>query len=158
MRRGPGCNLQKVGLAQAMGCDVGLVVLDEPWTSLDTDAVDALEHLLARLAANGRALLLADHTGRAGLLPGVRRFRLVDGVLAQDPAVNAAQPEWTTVVLRCPGDPAEMLAALPAVTRSWDEDGLLGLRLPADRGDALLAEALERGCSVIDVRCGAGHR
>ena len=141
-------NLQKVGLAAALGCDPGLAVLDEPWTSLDVAAVAALERLLASRAAGGPALLLADHTGRAAALPGANRLRLVDGRLAGD----QPRPEWTTVVLRCPGDPAAVLAALPPVTRHWDEDGLLGLRLPATGGDALLAAALVQGCSVIAVR------
>jgi ABC-type Mn2+/Zn2+ transport system ATPase subunit len=141
-------NLQKVGLAQALGCDAGLVVLDEPWTALDLDAVPALEHHLARAAA-GRALLLADHTGRAGALPGACRLRLVDGLLTED---TGARRAWTTIMLRCPGDPSDTLAALPPVTRSWREDGLLGLRLPADGGDALLAAALGLRCSVVAVR------
>ena len=141
-----GGNRQKVGLAQALGCAAGLVVLDEPWVSLDADALDALDRLLARCADGGYLMLIADHTGRVAQLPDARVYRLDDGTLG--PA-DRAVTEWTTVVLRCPPD----LAGLPPVTRSRRlDDGLLELRLPAADGDALLADALSRGCSVIEVR------
>jgi ABC-2 type transport system ATP-binding protein len=145
-------NLAKVGLAQALGCAADLLVLDEPWTALDAAAAGALERRLAAEAAAGRALLVADHSGRAGRLPGARTFRVADGRLTETAA--EAPAEWTTVLLRCPGDPARTLAALPAVTRSWDDAGLLGLRLPAAAGDALLAAALRLGCSVVRVERG----
>jgi ABC-type multidrug transport system ATPase subunit len=155
-------NLQKVGLAQALGCtgadadaaDAPLLVLDEPWTALDAGAAAALERRLAGWAAAGRAMLIADHTGRAGQLAGARIFRLGDGLLAEQPTEpdERADDGWATIVLRCPAAPAEALAALPPVAGSWDEDGLLGVRLPAARGDALLAAALAMGCSVVSVR------
>jgi ABC-2 type transport system ATP-binding protein len=147
-------NLQKVVLAQALGCAAGLVVLDEPWTALDAAAVVALERRLGAEAAAGRALLVADHSGRAGRLPGARTVRVVDGNLIDVPADAPVVEAWSTVVLRCPADPARTLAALPPVTRSWQEDGLLGVRLPAAGGDALLAAALQLGCSVISVARG----
>jgi ABC-2 type transport system ATP-binding protein len=149
-------NLQKVGLAQALACagsgDAPLLVLDEPWTALDAGAAVALERRLADWAAAGRPLLVADHTGRAGQLAGARTHRLVDGVLAEQPAAPGEPDAWAAVVLRCPVPAAEALAALPPVTGSWDDAGLLGVRLPAARGDALLAAALALGCSVVSVR------
>ncbi|HEY0815115.1 MAG TPA: ATP-binding cassette domain-containing protein [Pseudonocardia sp.] len=147
-------NLQKVVLAQAIGCAAGLIVLDEPWTALDAAAVGALERRLGAEATAGRLLLIADHSGRAGRLPGAHTVRVADGLLADVPRDEPAVEAWSTVVLRCPVDPAQTLAALPAVTRSWQEDGLLGVRLPAAGGDALLAAALGLGCSVITVRRG----
>jgi ABC-2 type transport system ATP-binding protein len=147
-----GGNLQKVGLAQALGCGAGLLVLDEPWAALDAAAVVALDRRLGAEAAAGRAVLVADHTGRASRLPRARTVRLVDGGLAEVAVEPPAVPAWATVLLHCPAGPARTLAALPAVSRSWDEDGLLGVRLPAAHGDALLAAALELGCSVVGVR------
>jgi ABC-2 type transport system ATP-binding protein len=147
-------NLQKVVLAQAIGCAAALIVLDEPWSALDAAAAVALERRLAAEAAAGRALLVADHSGRAGRLPGAQTVRVADGLLADVPSEELVVEAWSTVVLRCPADPARTLAALPAVTCSWQEDGLLGVRLPAAGGDALLAAALGLGCSVITVRRG----
>jgi ABC-2 type transport system ATP-binding protein len=146
-------NAQKVVLAQALGCGAALLVLDEPWAALDVAAVAALAGRLAAEAAEGRSLLLADHSGRAARLPAARTVRVVEGRLIEVALTEpAAGRLWSTVVLRCPADPARTLAALPEVSRSWDEDGLLGVCLPAERGDALLAAALGLGCSVVDVQ------
>jgi ABC-type multidrug transport system ATPase subunit len=143
-------NVQKILLAQALGCGAGLLVLDEPWSGLDAPAMAALDRLLAAAAAT-TALLVADHTGRAAALPGAAVFRLAHGVLA---AEAAAPPEvrHTVVELWCPGDPAEVLRGLPGVRASWLGAGSLTVRVPADRGDGLLAAALARGCSVLGVR------
>jgi hypothetical protein len=120
---------------------------------LDVAAVAALAGRLAAEAAEGRSLLLADHSGRAARLPAARTVRVVEGRLIEVALTEpAAGRLWSTVVLRCPADPARTLAALPEVSRSWDEDGLLGVCLPAERGDALLAAALGLGCSVVDVQ------
>ncbi|MHA6626812.1 ATP-binding cassette domain-containing protein [Pseudonocardia sichuanensis] len=143
-------NVQKVGLAQALGCGAGLLVLDEPWSGLDAVAAAALDRRLAAAAAR-TALLVADHTGRAAALPDAVVFRLAGGVLARETATPRQVPH-TLVELRCPGDPAEALRGLPAVRESWLGPGSVTVRVPADRGDGLLAAALARGCSVLDVR------
>lgn len=143
-------NAQKVGLAQALGCGAGLLVLDEPWTGLDPRAAAALDERLVAAAGSGAALIVADHLGRAGELPGAEVLRLADGQLS--PARVAVRHELHTVVeLRCPGDPALALRALPPVRESWSGPGSLTVRVPVERGDTLLAAALATGCSVIGV-------
>jgi ABC-2 type transport system ATP-binding protein len=145
-------NAQKVGLAQAMSCGAGLLVLDEPWSGLDAPAAAALDRLLDK-AAGEAALLVTDHTGRAASLPAARVLRLAGGVLSPEP-ITEPIPErmgLTVVELRCPGDPADALRALPAVQDSWIGRGSLTVRVPAARGDGLLAAALACGCSVLGV-------
>ena len=143
-------NAQKVGLAQALGCDAGLLVLDEPWTGLDPRASVALDEQLALVAGGGAALIVADHLGRAGGLPGAEVVRLADGLLTS--AGAALRREAHTVVeLRCPGDPAVALRALPPVGESWSGPGSLTVRVPVGRGDTVLSAALAAGCSVIGV-------
>lgn len=138
-------NAQKVGLVQALCGDPALVVLDEPWSGLDDAAADALDELLTCIAAH---VLLADHTGRAAALPGIRAFRLRDGLLV---AETPAGPR-TVVELHCPADPAHTVALLPAVTRWWSAGPVLMVQVPVPRGDELLAAALSVGCSVLGVR------
>ncbi|GAA1321484.1 ABC transporter ATP-binding protein [Pseudonocardia xinjiangensis] len=147
-------NAQKVGLAQALTCRADLLVLDEPWSGLDATAAAALDLRLEAECARGAAMLLADHSGRAGALPGATVLRLADGVLtpaAMDAGTDAADGVQTVVELRCPGDPTDVLRALPPVAECWTVRGQLTVRVPAERGDALLAAALAAGCSVLAV-------
>jgi ABC-2 type transport system ATP-binding protein len=144
-------NVQKVGLAQALGCGAGLLVLDEPWSGLDAAAATALDRHLSAVSAVA-ALLVADHTGRAAALPGAAVFRIAGGRLAPETGTASLRVAHTVVELRCPGDPAETLRGLPGVRESWLGTGSLTVRVSADRGDGLLAAALARGCSVLDVR------
>lgn len=58
------------------------------------------------------------------------------------------------VELRCPVDPAAVVARLPPVTNWWSDGPVLTVltvRVRAGRGDALLAAALATGCSVLTV-------
>jgi ABC-2 type transport system ATP-binding protein len=148
-------NVQKIVLAQALGCGAGLLVLDEPWSGLDAMAAAALDRLLAAAAAT-TALLVADHTGHAVALPGAAVFRIAHGELAPE-AVAPPEAAHTVVELSCPGDPAEMLRGLPGVREWWLGVGSLIVRVPIDLGDGLLASALARGCSVLGVRREEGH-
>jgi ABC-type Mn2+/Zn2+ transport system ATPase subunit len=52
---------QRVLVARALVQDAPVIVLDEPFSGLDTASADRLETLLADLAAEGRALLVATH-------------------------------------------------------------------------------------------------
>jgi ABC-type Mn2+/Zn2+ transport system ATPase subunit len=52
---------QRVLVARALVQDAPVLLLDEPYVGLDTPSVALLDDLLARLAAQGRALLIATH-------------------------------------------------------------------------------------------------
>jgi ABC-type Mn2+/Zn2+ transport system ATPase subunit len=52
---------QRVLVARALVQDAPVLLLDEPYVGLDAPSVDLLDELLARLAAQGRALLIATH-------------------------------------------------------------------------------------------------
>ncbi|HEY3021534.1 MAG TPA: metal ABC transporter ATP-binding protein [Solirubrobacteraceae bacterium] len=52
---------QRVLIARALVQDAGLLLLDEPFTGLDGPSAERLEALLARLAADGRGVLVATH-------------------------------------------------------------------------------------------------
>jgi ABC-type Mn2+/Zn2+ transport system ATPase subunit len=52
---------QRVLVARALVQDAGVVLLDEPFTGMDTASAERLEGLLRRLAGEGRTLLIATH-------------------------------------------------------------------------------------------------
>lgn len=52
---------QRVLVARALVQDAPVILLDEPFTGLDAASADRLEALLATLAGQGRALLIATH-------------------------------------------------------------------------------------------------
>jgi len=52
---------QRVLVARALVQDARIVLLDEPFTGMDTISAERLEGLLDRLAADGRTLLVAAH-------------------------------------------------------------------------------------------------
>lgn len=52
---------QRLGIAAALLGDPGTVVLDEPVNGLDPDGVRWVRHLMHRLAAEGRCVLVSSH-------------------------------------------------------------------------------------------------
>ena len=52
---------QRVLVARALVQDAGIVLLDEPFTGVDAASADVLSALIDRLAAEGRAVLVATH-------------------------------------------------------------------------------------------------
>ncbi|HVW19243.1 MAG TPA: metal ABC transporter ATP-binding protein [Solirubrobacteraceae bacterium] len=52
---------QRVLVARALVRDAPVVLLDEPFSGLDAVSAEGLERLIAELAADGRALLVATH-------------------------------------------------------------------------------------------------
>jgi ABC-type nitrate/sulfonate/bicarbonate transport system ATPase subunit len=144
-------NAQKVGLAQALSCDAELLVLDEPWSGLDVDAVDALT---ARLSAVDVPMLLTDHTGEADSLAGVRIVHLgTDGRLdaPAGPAAPAGRPRCVRVELTCRADPRAVLDRLPPARVEALGPGRMTVHLEPRHSDAWLAAALAAGCSVRSV-------
>lgn len=52
---------QRLGIAAALLGDPGTVILDEPVNGLDPDGVRWVRHLMHRLAAEGRCVLVSSH-------------------------------------------------------------------------------------------------
>jgi ABC-type multidrug transport system ATPase subunit len=73
--------LRRSGLARALIGDPDLLVLDEPWNGLDSEAADVLARTLDRLRRRGATALVAAHTvgAYAGLFD--HSLRIEDGRL-----------------------------------------------------------------------------
>ena len=52
---------QRVLIARALTADAELLLLDEPYTGLDSTSAERLDHLIEDLAGNGRAVMIATH-------------------------------------------------------------------------------------------------
>lgn len=79
-----GGELQRVAVARALANDPALVLADEPTANLDEASAQVVLQLLAGLARDGRAVLVASHDGLA-LEAFPRAAHLVDGRLAASP-------------------------------------------------------------------------
>lgn len=160
-------NAQKVALAQALLVVPDLLILDEPWSGLDTSAHAVLAELIDEVAAQGGAVVFTDHReavtarhadavhllsgGRLSLREGPPReggARSVELVLTAPAGAAPDEPDWH---------------ALPGVTHIALRGEARVLRVRRDRSDAVLLTALRRGWSVDAVngvapegRCDAG--
>jgi ABC-type multidrug transport system ATPase subunit len=150
-------NAQKVALTQALCAPVELLVLDEPWSGLDTEAVPALSARLIAAANGGTAVLVSDHTGSASRLPGAVVHRLAGGALSEVDTTSTASANvdgvdtLVHVELDWSGEPAALLEACGSAVVLTADRGRITLLVPVYESDALLAEALRLGCSVRGV-------
>jgi hypothetical protein len=124
-----------VALAAALTVPADLVVLDEPFTALDSAAAGELETLLAARARDA-LVLVADHEAR--LVP-TTRIRVAGGT-----AALAAGEER----VRIRTGPA---AAAPLPGAERDGDGWLA-ELPRGEAQAALAALLAAEIEVREVR------
>ncbi|WP_306206733.1 ATP-binding cassette domain-containing protein [Actinoplanes sp. RD1] len=83
-------NAQKVALAQALMVPPALLVLDEPWSGLDTPAHAVLASILHEVRDAGAAVLLTDHRSGAHGQATIS-YGLVDGALHRR-ATGSAPP------------------------------------------------------------------
>jgi heme exporter protein A len=75
---------QRLAVARSVLHRPGLLLMDEPYTGLDAQAVDVLTALLAELAGDGCAILLTTHRLDRGLVTGQRVLVLHQGLLVYD--------------------------------------------------------------------------
>ncbi|MEV4533532.1 ATP-binding cassette domain-containing protein [Asanoa sp. NPDC049518] len=105
---------QKVGLAQALVPNPGLLVLDEPWEGLDAAARELVPEIVAEVVSAGGRVLVSDHRGETGRLPDAVTWTVADGTVTPgrdhhdetaiiEIAVPAADAEATAAALRAGG-------------------------------------------------------
>lgn len=78
----------KVGLAQALLCRPGLLVLDEPFAGLDAATRAELPRVIGEVAAEGGIVVVSDHQGDLRTIPGRRRHEVRDGTVREIPVAG----------------------------------------------------------------------
>jgi ABC-type multidrug transport system ATPase subunit len=146
-------NRQKVMLAQAFLEPVDLLVLDEPISGLDSQAVQAFSELIHEACSTGAAVLVSGH--EANRFIGIDRvMRIENGALIETsmPATASRGTPDRLIHLTATADayPAERISMLPGVRRLRADPSGRSLSLVADRlsADAVLTQAIELGWSV----------
>jgi heme exporter protein A len=68
---------QRLGIARVMLHDPSIILLDEPYTGLDANAVDILNNMLDEACRTGRTIILTTHDLEQGLR-GASRAAIID--------------------------------------------------------------------------------
>ncbi len=68
---------QRLGIARVMLHNPALILLDEPYTGLDANAVDTLNSMLDEASAAGKTIILTTHDLEQGLR-GAKRVAIID--------------------------------------------------------------------------------
>nr|WP_169514485.1 ATP-binding cassette domain-containing protein [Actinokineospora enzanensis] len=137
-------NSQKVALAQALLVPPRLLVLDEPWSGLDTDTHGVLAAIIAETAADGGTVLFTDHRESVTRAHATHRHRITAGhVQALDDG-----PDHLVEVVLSTGTHDPGWDALTGVVSSTHHDGRVHLRVERAHSDGLLTVALRHGWSV----------
>ena len=90
---------QRLGIARVMLHDPSLILLDEPYTGLDANAVDILNELLDEASKSGKTIILTTHDLDQGLRGATRaaiidKGRVVFTGMAKDSAIRDAYASY----------------------------------------------------------------
>ena len=136
-------NAQKVGLAQAVMVRPDLLILDEPWSGLDTGTHAVLGELVAETRARGASVVFTDHRPQV-----VHEHADVVYLMAGGRLTAEITEPATRIVLRGTGtDWAEE----PGVRHVLVEGPRVVLTVAVAHADAVLLRALKDGWSVREV-------
>lgn len=125
----------KVGLAQALLAEPGLLVLDEPFAGLDAVTRAELPRIIGEISARGGIVVMSDHQGDLRSFPGLRRCEVRDRALRELDPVDPADSVDSA------GDTGE-----PALT-------VLEVAVDASKAQDLADRLRAEGCTVhITVR------
>ncbi|MFB7674272.1 ATP-binding cassette domain-containing protein [Kitasatospora purpeofusca] len=146
-------NAQKVALAQALLVPPDLLVLDEPWSGLDTSAHTALAGILAETAAAGGAVVFTDHREALARTHATAVHTVADGRVTRRADPGPGAPAVVVLTRRGGPDLPGVLDLpgfldLPGVLAAERRGAELHLRVDRSRTDAVLLAALRDHWSV----------
>lgn len=148
-------NAQKVALAQALLVAPRLLVLDEPWSGLDTSAHGVLGEIIGEVADAGGAVVFTDHHESMTDGHASRHYAVEDGEVALSSNQPDARVRTSAIVVLTAGTTRPLDTDWPAFdgVEEVAEDGTtVTIRVARESCDALLRTALRRGWSVDSVR------
>ena len=90
---------QRLGIARVMLHDPSVILLDEPYTGLDANAIDVLNQILDEAARAGKTIILTTHDFDQGLRAATRavivdRGKVVFDAGAKDAGVREAYDQY----------------------------------------------------------------
>lgn len=140
---------QKVAIAQALLPGSGLLVLDEAWTGLDTEARAALDDAVAERVADGGSVVFVDHDPRRLDHLPAERWRIERGAAVRVSAeAKRGGLAGQVVVIEVTGCPSAVLDGLgDVISAAWDGDRAL-VRVAAESSDLVLRRLLAAGDDV----------
>jgi ABC-2 type transport system ATP-binding protein len=141
---------QKVAVAQALLPGSGLLVLDEAWTGLDTEARTALDEAVAERVADGGSVVFVDHDPRRLDHLEADRWRIERGQavrVSDDRPRTSPATVSQIVVIEVTVCPREVLDGFGGVISvRWDGDRAF-VRV-AEASDSVLRRLLDLGDDV----------
>jgi ABC-type multidrug transport system ATPase subunit len=149
-------NAQKVALAQALMIPPDLLVLDEPWSGLDSSAHGVLAEIMSETTRAGGTVAFTDHRESVVQANATRIYRVAGGQVTLDEgSTRAARPTETRLVFKAPvnayGIPrtADWHAFVGVVTAHTD--GVYAtVHVTSAHADALILAALHDGWSMVE--------
>ncbi|WP_328916694.1 MULTISPECIES: ATP-binding cassette domain-containing protein [unclassified Streptomyces] len=129
---------QKVAVAQALLADPRLLVLDEAWTGLDTDARTVLDDAVRERVAAGGTVFFVDHDPRRLAGEATAVYAVGTGRL-ETPEAPPAVRTGPRVLIEAAGE-GEVPPAAGEFTRT--EDGGVRVETAAEESDAVLRALL----------------
>ncbi|MFI6299593.1 ATP-binding cassette domain-containing protein [Nonomuraea sp. NPDC050790] len=134
----------KVALVQALMCDPGLLLLDEPFAGLDTATREALPGIVAELAGRGTIVVAGDHEAGLHDLPSLRHWTLTDGFLREpSPAARNLSPSPTpppAIHLTPPSQPTSPAANPPPAHLAGSQNAVSPAQVAAPGGASSLGD------------------
>ncbi|QYX76913.1 ABC transporter ATP-binding protein [Streptomyces akebiae] len=135
---------QKVAVAQALLAEPELLVLDEAWTGLDSDAREELERVVVERTDAGAAAVFVDHDPRRLAGAPDATYAVVDGALDLRSGEGDTSAGAVVVVEGQGAQGAQVPPDVRELTSRVGESGAGShlFTVPADRSDALLKALL----------------
>lgn len=147
-------NLQKVALAQALLRRPRLLVLDEPWSGLDSSAHGTLAEIMHETTHGGGTVVFTDHRESVVRANATRSYHVADGRVT--PGEPAALPRREMrIVLKAPvnelGIPRSAdWRTLAGVLTAHDDGEHVTIHADPARADDLIVTALRDGWSMVE--------